>query len=107
MAFNHGGRDEIIRAIKRYEASDTIPNEKPEMSEKILKQYFDRPDIPDIDLMIRTGGDKRISNFMLWHIAYAELYFSDVLWPDWNTDTMNEAITYYYNKDRRFGGLST
>lgn len=103
MAFNHGGRDEIIRAIKRYENDAHKKN----ITEEIFKSYFDKPDIPDVDLLIRTGGDKRISNFMLWHIAYAELYFSDVLWPDWNMTSMKDAIAYYHNKDRRFGGIKT
>lgn len=101
LAFNYGGRDEIIRAAQRFiDAGHTHP-----LTEDELARYLDRPEIPFPDLIIRTGNRKRLSNFLLWQSAYAELYFSDVLWPDWNTRRMRAAINFYGAQKRNFGGL--
>lgn len=105
LAFNHGGHDEIIRAIKKLMEDDKKDIEN--LDETTFRRYFDHPDLPDIDLLIRTGAQKRISNFMLWHCAYAELYFSDILWPDWNQNSMREAIDFFTSQERKFGGLTS
>jgi len=72
-------------------------------SEKDFRTYLDVPDMPDPDLIIRAGGELRISNFLIWQAAYSELYFSDVLWPDWKADHLASAIEDYYRRERRFG----
>jgi len=98
LAINYGGQDEIIRAIKKID-----PSSISELTEAGFAEYLDIPDLPSMDLLIRTGGEKRISNFLLWQSAYAELYFSDLLWPDWKGDNLMEAISDYQARDRRFG----
>lgn len=97
LAINYGGRDEINRAITKMAAD----NDKKELS-----AYFDVPELPDADLIIRTGGEKRLSNFLLWQSAYAELEFVDTLWPDFNTKCLKECILEYEKRNRRFGGLN-
>lgn len=100
LAINYGGRDEILRAIKK------IPSgEIPALTEDGFSAYLDIPELPPMDLLIRTGGEQRISNFLLWQSAYAELYFSDLLWPDWNGDCLDSAVDSFYRRDRRFGGV--
>jgi len=97
LALNYGGRDEIVRAVKKLLAGgETISEEK-------ISQYLDNPDIPDPDLIIRTGGEFRTSNFLLWESAYTEYYISDKLWPDWTSDDLAEAISSYGKRKRRFG----
>jgi len=97
LALNYGGRDEIVRAVKKLiDAGDSATAEK-------LCQYMDNPDIPDPDLIIRTAGEFRTSNFLLWEGAYAEYYISDKLWPDWTDDDLERAILAYNSRDRRFG----
>ena len=102
VAINYGGRDEIIRAtntwLKTYQGIG-------EFTEKDLIENLDTPEIPYPDLVIRTGGEIRLSNFMLWQIAYSELYFSDVLWPDFDEGEFNKAIEYYSKKNRKFGSI--
>lgn len=101
LAINYGGKDEIVRALRK------IPSDKIEScTEKDFLQYLDIPEMPPVDLLIRTGGERRISNFLLWQSAYAELYFSDLLWPDWNGDCLDEAIADYKSRERRFGGTT-
>lgn len=100
LAINYGGRDEIIRAIKRIPA-DSIS----ELTEDTFPGYFDIPDLPPMDLLIRTGGEQRISNFLLWQSAYAELYFNDMLWPDWNGECLETAVESFRRRDRRYGGV--
>jgi undecaprenyl diphosphate synthase len=104
LAISYGGRAEIIHAAKQF-ASDAI--NKPEITETLtedtFKSYLYTAQFPDPELIIRTGGDKRISNFLLWQAAYAELYFTDVLWPDFNKDRLVEAIDDFAKRDRRFG----
>ncbi len=98
LAVNYGGRDEIIRAVKTLIAREEC------IDEKSIRECMDTPDIPDPDLVIRTGGERRISNFLLWQAAYAELYFSDKLWPDWTEGDLMDAVTDYSHRERRFGG---
>ena len=99
LALNYGGRDEITRAVKKL----IVAGEK--VSEENIGRYLDNPDIPDPDLIIRTAGEFRTSNFLLWQSAYAEYYISDKLWPDWTIDDLAEAILYYKKRKRRFGGV--
>ena len=104
LAINYGGRDEILRAFARLSASeDFTPGEKPDQD--LLHRYLDQPDFPDLDLVIRTGGEHRISNFLLWEIAYAELWFSKKLWPDWGGDDLDEALRDFQSRKRNFGGV--
>ncbi len=98
LAINYGGRDEIVRAIRKIPC-DNIAS----IDEQSFASYLDIPELPPMDLMIRTAGEQRISNFLLWQSAYAELYFSDLLWPDWNGERLIEAISRYQARDRRFG----
>lgn len=99
LALNYGGRDEIVRAIKKMSAADIAG-----LTEERFQSFLDIPDLPPVDLLIRTGGEKRISNFLLWEAAYAELCFSDSLWPDWNGDCLDEALGEFSRRERRFGG---
>ncbi|MCR5322848.1 MAG: isoprenyl transferase [Lachnospiraceae bacterium] len=114
VAINYGGRDEIVRAVKRlmedrltkYRKTDSENdiNICSEIDEKMLASYLDTSDIPDPDLLIRTSGEQRLSNFMLWQMAYTEFYFTDILWPDFTKKDLAAAIEYYGQRDRRFGG---
>ena len=106
VALNYGSRDEIVRAVKHL-AMD-LENKAitlEEIDEKHFRDYLDTKDIPDPELLIRTSGEKRLSNYLLWQMAYTELYFTDVLWPDFTEKDLEEAIRYYNSKERRFGGL--
>jgi len=103
IAFNYGGRAEIIDAMQRMVA-DGVPAEK--ITEKRLRRYFYDSEMPDVDLMVRTSGEFRISNFLLWEIAYSELVFTETLWPDFRRENLFEAIGEYQDRDRRFGGLN-
>ena len=100
LAINYGGRDEIVRAVKRLVEEDDFY-----ISEDSIRMHLDHPEIPDPDLIIRTGGELRLSNFLLWESAYTELYFSTKLWPDWNGEDLEEAIIDYQRRERRFGGV--
>jgi undecaprenyl diphosphate synthase len=75
------------------------------LTEPLLRQYLDQPDMPDPDIIIRTAGEKRTSNFLLWESAYTELYFSPYLWPDWDKEKLIEALQDYQQRERRFGGI--
>ncbi|MBR2695978.1 MAG: isoprenyl transferase [Parasporobacterium sp.] len=106
IAMNYGSRDEIIRAVRklvREEREGKI--DASEISEEMLEQYLDTADIPDPDLLIRTSGEERLSNFLMWQLAYAEFYFTDVLWPDFNKEELIKAIEKYSSRDRRYGKL--
>lgn len=106
VALNYGGRDEMLRAIKKCAAECADGRIKPEdIDEAYFNGKLDTADIPDPDLLIRTSGEQRISNFLLWQLAYTEFYFTDVLWPDFNKKELKKAIEYYENRDRRFGGV--
>ena len=104
IAFNYGGRDEILRA-----AGKAIADGKnlEAMTEAELTPYLDTADIPEPDLVIRTSGEKRISNFLLWQAAYSEFVFTDVLWPDFTKTDLEAAIADFQNRERRFGNLNT
>jgi undecaprenyl diphosphate synthase len=105
IAMNYGGRDEITRAVRKIaqevKAGKISPNE---ISEATISSYLDTGDIPDPELIIRTSGEYRTSNFLLWQSAYSEYYFTDKLWPDFTIDDFKDAIRYYQGIDRRFGG---
>lgn len=96
LAINYGGKDEIIRAIKKLPNTDTI-------TEEGFSQFLDLPELPETDLIIRTGGEKRISNFLLWQSAYTELLFSDTLWPDYTEKEFLSHIEEFQQRNRRFG----
>ncbi len=104
IAFNYGGRDEIVFAAKRIaedfkEGSLSLKS----LDERFFQGYLYDPFIPDVDLLIRTSGEERISNFMLWRIAYAELYFTNVLWPDFTAGEFDKALDSFKMRERRFG----
>jgi len=100
LAINHGGRDEIIRA-----ANKAIAGGARKLTEEDIRNNLDSPLIPDPDLVIRTGGELRLSNFLLWQTAYAELFFSEKLWPDFQTDDFMLALENFSRRERRFGGM--
>jgi undecaprenyl diphosphate synthase len=104
IAFNYGGRAEIVDAIRSIVESGVKPER---IDERTVARHLYLPDIPDPDLMIRTSGEYRISNFLLWELAYSEIVFTDVLWPDFRREHLEAAIVEYQNRDRRFGGLAT
>jgi undecaprenyl diphosphate synthase len=106
VAINYGGRDEILRAIKAL--SKDLGEKRvsiDEIDEKAFSRYLDTGDIPDPDLLIRTSGEQRISNFLLWQMAYTEFYFTDVLWPDFTREELLKAIEFYSGRNRRFGNI--
>jgi len=107
LALSYGSREEIINAVK--EISHKVKNNIisiDTIDESIINQHLYTQNLPDVDLLIRTSGEHRISNFLLWQIAYAELYFTDVLWPDFKEDNLYEAIISYQKRERRFGKTS-
>lgn len=106
IALNYGSRDEMVRAMKKLcmdckEGKVDVAS----IDERLFEQYLDTHDIPDPDLMIRTSGEQRLSNYLLWQLAYSEFYFTDVLWPDFTKEELAKAIEYYNGRDRRFGGV--
>ncbi|QHQ63812.1 isoprenyl transferase [Anaerocolumna sedimenticola] len=106
VALNYGGRDEIIRSIKKLATdvkSDKISLD--DIDENSFKDYLDTRGIPDPDLLIRTSGEQRISNFLLWQLAYTEFYFTDTLWPDFDKGELRKAFEYYNSRNRRFGAV--
>jgi len=102
LAFNYGGRDEIVEAARSL-ILDHIPPQ--DINEKILSQHLYTDGIPDPDLIVRTGGEMRLSNFLIWQSAYAEIYFTPVLWPDFNKKEIDKALIAYSQRQRRFGSL--
>ena len=100
IALNYGGRDEIVRCYKKLTAEGY---DIEEITEELISGHLDTAGIPDPDLLIRTSGEQRLSGFLLWQLSYAELYFTDVLWPDFTKDDLAKAIEYYKERDRRFG----
>jgi undecaprenyl diphosphate synthase len=106
VCINYGGRDEILRAARRY-AEDYAAGDQSELNEARFSSYLDSAGIPDPDLLIRPGGEQRISNFLLWQCAYAEFYFTDVLWPDFTVDELKKAIAVFSQRDRRFGKVKS
>ena len=106
IALNYGSRDEMIRAVRRL-AQDCVDGkvDPQEIDEKMYESYLDTHDIPDPDLLIRTSGELRLSNYLLWQLAYTEFYFTDVPWPDFNKAELEKAIEKYNGRDRRYGGV--
>jgi undecaprenyl diphosphate synthase len=102
IAFNYGGRAEIVDAVRELVA-DKVPAKK--IDEKMIKARMYHPELPDPDLVVRTSGEYRISNFLLWEMAYSELIFTDVLWPDFRREDLFRAIEQYQHRERRFGGV--
>lgn len=106
IAVNYGGRDEIVRTAKRLIAEAADGRLEPsDLDEKTFAGYLDTSGIPDPDLLIRTSGEMRLSNYLLWQLAYSELYVTDCLWPDFNKDELKKAIAQYNSRERRFGGV--
>tara|TARA_R110002072_G_scaffold1380_9_gene11663 strand:- start:5790 stop:6560 length:771 start_codon:yes stop_codon:yes gene_type:complete len=107
LALSYGAREEIVNTIKNI--SKKVVNKElsiEEIDEKIINNHLYTFNLPDVDLMIRTSGEQRISNFLLWQMAYAELYFTDILWPDFRKEHFYDAIIEYQNRERRFGKTS-
>ncbi len=106
IALNYGSRDEMIRAMKGI-AEDCKQGrlEPEEITEELFSSRLDTRELPDPDLMIRTSGEQRLSNWLLWQLAYTEFYFTDVLWPDFNKKELIRAVEYYNTRDRRYGGV--
>lgn len=104
ICLNYGGRDEITRAAMAY-AEDYKAGNVEKLDEDMFRSYLYSSDIPDPDILIRPGGELRLSNFLLWQLAYAEMYFTDVLWPDFSPAHIDEALREYNKRDRRFGGI--
>ena len=103
IALNYGSRDEIVRGVNKYIDDLQKNNVSLPLTEEVLSSYLDTKDIPDPDLMIRTSGEQRLSNYLLWQLAYAEFYFTEVPWPDFHEKELKEAVEAYMNRDRRYG----
>jgi undecaprenyl diphosphate synthase len=106
IAINYGSRDEMIRAMRRMTADvreGRLTEE--EITEQVFASYLDTHELPDPDLLIRTSGEQRLSNYLLWQLAYSEFYFTDVPWPDFHKKELELAVEAYNNRDRRFGGV--
>jgi undecaprenyl diphosphate synthase len=106
IAINYGSRDEMIRAMRRMTADvreGRLTEE--EITEQVFASYLDTRELPDPDLLIRTSGEQRLSNYLLWQLAYSEFYFTDVPWPDFHKKELELAVEAYNNRDRRFGGV--
>lgn len=106
IALNYGGRDEIRRAVTKI-AEDTRSGKllESDIDESLISSYLDTRDMPDPDLLIRTSGELRLSNYLIWQLAYTEFYFTDVLWPDFSKKDLEDAIRYFNGRDRRYGGV--
>ena len=100
LAINYGGRDEIIRGIKKIINNKISPDQ---LDEKTFSTYLDMPECPDVDVLIRTGGEQRLSNYLLWHVAYAEQIYTDTLWPDYTNEEFYSHIEAFQHRNRRFG----
>ena len=106
IALNYGSRDEIVRAVRKVSEDVKEGKVKPEdIDEKMFETYLDTHGIPDPDLMIRTSGELRLSNYLLWQLAYTEFYFTDIPWPDFTKEELSKAIEQYNRRDRRYGGV--
>ena len=105
VAINYGSRDEIVRATNRIIEDISNKTIKGPVTEELISEYLDTKGIPEPDLLIRTSGEQRVSNFLLWQLAYTEFYFTDVAWPDFNREELEKAIDAYNHRERRYGGL--
>ena len=104
FAINYGSRDEIVRGIRKMNQDITSGDlSLDDITEENFSKYLDTADLPDPDLMIRTSGEQRLSNYLLWQLAYAEFYFTPVPWPDFSKKDLQEAVEAYENRDRRYG----
>jgi len=107
VAFNYGGRQEIARAARRAAAEVAAGRLAPQaITAEVLASYLDAPDVPDPDLIIRTSGEQRLSNFLMWQAAYSELVFLPIYWPDFDRRALEDAILEFHRRERRFGGLA-
>ena len=107
IAINYGSRDEMVRGMRKVAERVKNGTLKPEeITEDVFEGFLDTAGIPDPDLLIRTSGEQRLSNFLLWQLAYTEFYFPDVLWPDFTKDDLIDAIAFYNTRERRYGGVS-
>lgn len=104
LAIDYGGRDEIHRAVEKYFQANQSAGDMHFQPEE-LRQYFDAPELPDPDLVIRTSGEMRLSNFLIYQAAYAELWFTDKMWPDFTEETLKQAVADYQKRHRRFGKI--
>jgi undecaprenyl diphosphate synthase len=105
VAANYGGQWDVVRAVKSWQAAHPEANAS-QITQEQLAQYLSTAGMPDVDLLIRTGGEQRISNFLLWQAAYAELYFTDVLWPEFDQAQLDKALHWYAARERRFGKVA-
>ena len=106
IAINYGSRDEIIRAVRKVSEDCRQGKLKPEeITESLFSGYLDTAEVPDPDLLIRTSGEQRLSNYLLWQLAYTEFYFTEVPWPAFTKDELQKAIEKYNRRERRYGGL--
>lgn len=107
IALNYGSRDEMLRAMKKmYTDIKAGKLSEDAVTEEVFSRYLDTADIPDPDLLIRTSGEQRLSNYLLWQLAYSEFYFTDTPWPDFDEAELKKAVAAYQSRDRRYGGLS-
>lgn len=107
LALSYGSREELVQAVKQI--SEKVKNSEissKEIDESVINKHLYTHNLPDVDMVIRTSGEQRISNFLLWQIAYAELFFTEILWPDYRKENLFEAIYNYQNRERRFGKTS-
>jgi len=101
IALSYGSRNEIVRAVR------LILRDSPDsITEESFSKYLDTRGLPDVDLIIRTGGERRLSDFLLWQVAYAEFFFTDTLWPDFDSIELSQILSEYHKRERRFGGLN-
>ncbi|MBQ9607986.1 MAG: isoprenyl transferase [Lachnospiraceae bacterium] len=105
IALNYGGRDEIRRGVTRLVEDIRSGKVDEPITEAMISSYLDTSDIPDPDLLIRTSGELRLSNYLIWQLAYTEFYFTDCLWPDFDMEELKKAVFYYNDRDRRYGGV--
>jgi len=103
ICLDYSGKADLLQAIRKIH---DLPCDQQDITEELIEQHLQTYPLPSVDLLIRTSGEQRISNFMLWQIAYAELYFSDLFWPDFSKEELQKAISEYQKRDRRFGGVS-
>ena len=106
IAFNYGGRKEIVDAVEKLVEDKLKTDKNLKITEEIFSKYMYRPEIPDPELVIRTSGEFRISNFLLWEIAYSEFYITDIYWPDFDDKEFETALLSFNKRDRRYGGLN-
>ena len=105
VAANYGGRWDIVQAVQQWAKANPGASAQ-HLTEQDLAQHLSTAGMPEVDLLIRTGGESRISNFLLWQVAYAELYFTEVLWPDFDVPQLNQALAWFAGRERRFGAVS-